>query len=724
MALALAFAACAVLGIVAARPAAAHEGNKLRGSCVIDQAAGRATVTLDVANVGGEPVNNVAPKLTARASGSATFFIQTAPRPEREILPNRSEQFAWKGRFYGDGYLDLTVQVRQCGGQNDTSGLVNCNRVAVGNPTDPLPTATTRSTNTRSSAPQTPRPTNTPAGRPTRTPITPRPTRTRAGDPTVPPTARPTQTGTRLATSTRPPNTPTHAQTARTPFPPTATPAGRPTRTRAAAPTPRPTRTPPRVTPATPTPIPPIGDGTVVASCSLRRSVDSVTITLLVENRSGGVLHDIRASTLQFDPEGGALFFDQTGPSPSLVRDLSDGSSTAFQWTGRLSPGGTMGFSAFATGTAAHGSIQTRLIDCGVTAVDGGNWDPANFDGECSISPGENGEVAVHIRNGLRETLTNVEVGFVSRDGTGNAQVANIRGPAPRVVASLLPGARRKFVFGAHFEGNGDVTMRFVGRANRVNSQRIETATIECGAYVGGRRGGDLPDLGIDANELQSSLQIQTQNFPADHCAVVEGCVDGTGNRKLLRFNTVTPNFGPGDVFLGDPVDNPSFEYSACHNHYHFVNYASYRLLDMSGRVVARGHKQAFCLLDLWKYPGLGGDPRPQFPLASSRASARLGRYLRPRPGLPVDRHHLSALRPVRPGGRDQPAARGGSNSGEQLREQRWAGGRRDSMMRPPVRLLCDKNALSGRQSRNLLDYREAVILRWPQLRSGPLSEV
>jgi len=156
--------------------------------------------------------------------------------------------------------------------------------------------------------------------------------------------------------------------------------------------------------------------------------------------------------------------------------------------------------------------------------------------------------------------------------------------------------------------------MRFVGRANRVNSQRVETATIECGAYVGGRRGGDLPDLGIDANELQSSLLIETQNFPPDHCAVVEGCVDGTGNRKLLRFNTVTPNFGPGDVFLGDPVDNPAFEYSACHNHYHFVNYASYRLLDMSGRVVARGHKQAFCLLDLWKYPGLGGDPRPQFP--------------------------------------------------------------------------------------------------------------
>jgi len=76
----------------------------------------------------------------------------------------------------------------------------------------------------------------------------------------------------------------------------------------------------------------------------------------------------------------------------------------------------------------------------------------------------------------------------------------------------------------------------------------------------------------------------------------------------------VTPNFGPGDVFLGDPLGNPEFVYSSCHNHYHFQEYADYRLLDMGGNIVARGHKQAFCLVDLWQVPGLGGNPRAQFP--------------------------------------------------------------------------------------------------------------
>jgi hypothetical protein len=273
-----------------------------------------------------------------------------------------------------------------------------------------------------------------------------------------------------------------------------------------------------------------------------------------------------------------------------------------------------MGFSAFATATSPGGPLQTPLTDCGVTGVDAGSFDPATFNGDCSISPGVNGEISVQVSNGSREKLTDVEAAFISKDTTGSAGVFDLRGPAPRTVTSLAAGARRAFTFGGHFQGEGQVTMRFVGRGTRPTHHRVETAEFECTANLGGQGGGSLPDLTIDAGDLQQSLLIETRNFPPDDCALVEGCVDAPGVRKLLRFNTVTPNLGPGDVFLGDPLENENFVYSSCHNHYHFEQYADYRLLDTGGRTVARGHKQAFCLVDLWQVPGLGGDPRPQFP--------------------------------------------------------------------------------------------------------------
>jgi hypothetical protein len=107
-----------------------------------------------------------------------------------------------------------------------------------------------------------------------------------------------------------------------------------------------------------------------------------------------------------------------------------------------------------------------------------------------------------------------------------------------------------------------------------------------------------LPDLTVDADEALDSLQFDTRVFEADSCAIVEGCVDGAGERRLLRFSTQTPNIGNADMILGDPTLQPDFEFSACHGHYHFEGYARYQLLDGEGTIVATGHKQAFCLLD------------------------------------------------------------------------------------------------------------------------------
>jgi len=84
--------------------------------------------------------------------------------------------------------------------------------------------------------------------------------------------------------------------------------------------------------------------------------------------------------------------------------------------------------------------------------------------------------------------------------------------------------------------------------------------------------------------------------------------VSGTGWRRVLRFDGKTANVGSRDLMLGVPANHPDlFTYSPCHQHHHFDDYARYTLLD-GEEVVAAGHKQAFCLVDLqnWAWPDLG----------------------------------------------------------------------------------------------------------------------
>lgn len=105
------------------------------------------------------------------------------------------------------------------------------------------------------------------------------------------------------------------------------------------------------------------------------------------------------------------------------------------------------------------------------------------------------------------------------------------------------------------------------------------------------------PDIFVDETELEP--EMDTINVGVNSCELIEMCVGGTGVRNVLRFNTFTPNVGSRDMAMGVPSNHPDlFHYSDCHNHYHFDHYAAYELLDETG-VVATGHKQAFCLIDL-----------------------------------------------------------------------------------------------------------------------------
>src|SRR5439155_400698 len=105
----------------------------------------------------------------------------------------------------------------------------------------------------------------------------------------------------------------------------------------------------------------------------------------------------------------------------------------------------------------------------------------------------------------------------------------------------------------------------------------------------------NLPDLIICGPSV--APRITTVTFSSSSCAVVEGLVQA-GTRKLLRFSTETRNQGKADVYLGDPSRSSLFVWAPCHGHYHFNNYASYRLLDSNGQPAASGLKIGFCLLD------------------------------------------------------------------------------------------------------------------------------
>lgn len=108
-----------------------------------------------------------------------------------------------------------------------------------------------------------------------------------------------------------------------------------------------------------------------------------------------------------------------------------------------------------------------------------------------------------------------------------------------------------------------------------------------------------IPDLSVDEARAASTARVVWQYFTPTDCAVVEECIVSPGWRRLLRFDTYTPNVGTGDFHMGPPEAHPElFQYSMCHMHYHFNGYAQYTLLDSGGAQVAEGHKQAFCLED------------------------------------------------------------------------------------------------------------------------------
>lgn len=121
-----------------------------------------------------------------------------------------------------------------------------------------------------------------------------------------------------------------------------------------------------------------------------------------------------------------------------------------------------------------------------------------------------------------------------------------------------------------------------------------DSALADRARWGQGRR-ADSADLSVVGEKLGNN-RVVYRYIPADSCAVEEHCVSGSGWRRLLEFDASVQNVGYADLKIGYVqalAMNSMFEYSACHQHYHFRHYGAFLLDAEDGQTT---HKQAFCL--------------------------------------------------------------------------------------------------------------------------------
>ena len=109
------------------------------------------------------------------------------------------------------------------------------------------------------------------------------------------------------------------------------------------------------------------------------------------------------------------------------------------------------------------------------------------------------------------------------------------------------------------------------------------------------------PDLKVEDSVFKTHRVVYRFIEP-DSCAIAENSVGASGWRRLLQFSAADRNVGPETLEIGD-IDyylrgNETemsrlgiYEYSPCHNHYHFKYYGTFTFGDEP-----TNHKMGFCL--------------------------------------------------------------------------------------------------------------------------------
>ena len=106
-------------------------------------------------------------------------------------------------------------------------------------------------------------------------------------------------------------------------------------------------------------------------------------------------------------------------------------------------------------------------------------------------------------------------------------------------------------------------------------------------------------DLAVIPEAVSQENAIYYRYFAPDACEIVEKCISKPGWRRFLSFSANVRNDGDHELNIGDVTDpnNPwiksnAFEYSSCHQHYHFSHYGTFKYGTLPGS------KKAFCLED------------------------------------------------------------------------------------------------------------------------------
>ena len=136
------------------------------------------------------------------------------------------------------------------------------------------------------------------------------------------------------------------------------------------------------------------------------------------------------------------------------------------------------------------------------------------------------------------------------------------------------------------------------------------TAYVDaCNVCVGGNTGLDPSDPGacplgvdliVDHAYFESTIELDHVIVGPSDCLIAEGCVQGPGDRKVIRFGTKIANVGTEDLQLGVPGEGIEYwHYDECHSHYHFEAYAAYNIFDVGNdQMLEIGSKNGFCVLD------------------------------------------------------------------------------------------------------------------------------
>lgn len=138
--------------------------------------------------------------------------------------------------------------------------------------------------------------------------------------------------------------------------------------------------------------------------------------------------------------------------------------------------------------------------------------------------------------------------------------------------------------------------------STQVRYERVAWDAEVAAANRYGRVSGAEPDLEVYLPDFLPSRVVH-RYVHASGCEVAERCVSGTGWRRLLQFATSDENVGERpltiggvDYFVdghgGELDEHNLFEYSACHDHYHFGYYGELR---WDGDDLVNS-KQGFCL--------------------------------------------------------------------------------------------------------------------------------